>query len=447
MKLKTKVVSTIKRFSLFPPNAKVLCAVSGGPDSVALLSVLHEISQKEYPMKLYVAHFNHGIRDESNEEEIFVIKLCESLNIPIFTEKETTIKFSKKGNMEAIARQKRYGFLYRTAGKINVDVIATGHTASDLTETVLFNLTKGSGIKGMRGFLPKRDKIIRPLFEVSRKEVETYLNEKNISYVIDSSNFSLKFSRNLIRIKVVPILTKINPSLEKTILRETEIFREMEHFVQEEIKKIIGKAKFKNNSVSLDITCLQNLHPFLLKETVQELFHRLTNEHLNNKKLKAIETLVYKNTSGFINLKNGYIFYKDQHFATVMKKNKETSKIFFIPIDEVTKKVETPLGTFFINTENPDFEIPLNEFKKGLFIKTRQEGDWMQFPYGRKKLKKFLIEKKIPVKSRKKLLMLSTKEKEIVWIPGIFKKTYINGNKEKIGMRFESGTKNHDNGI
>ncbi len=444
MKIEEKVLSTIKRFSLIEPNETVLCAVSGGPDSVALLHILKALSEK-LKITLQAAHFNHGLRDsEADKDENFVKNICKELSIPLTVGRENIKKLSGGKNIEAVARKERYRFLQETAEKIKADKIALGHTASDLCETVVFNLTKGSGIKGLRGFLPKRGNIIRPLFEISREEVENYLKTHNIPFRTDSSNFNTKFSRNLIRLKVIPHLKKINPSLEETILRETQTLRELEEFITETTNLIFQKCVLTQNSFSIKLEDLLPLHPFIKKTLIQEAFLKLTGQSLNAKKLNAVINLIKSPKSGSIDLKNSFKAIKTQDTLTIEKEEKQQAS-FKIPIATIPSKIETPFGTFkFENTKDGDFAFPEDELQKGLFIKTREGGEWLSLPFGRKKLKKFFNEKKIPFHLRNRMPLLTTGENEVIWIPGLYKKTYIKESKRKISVRYEGGIKNLD---
>lgn len=444
MKIEEKVLSTIKRFSLIKPNETVLCAVSGGPDSIALLHILKALS-KRLKVNLHAAHFNHGLRDsEADEDENFVKSICKELFIPLIVGKENIKKLSGGKNIEAVARKERYSFLQETAKKIKADKIALGHTASDLCETVIFNMTKGSGIKGLRGFLPKRKNIIRPLFEVSREEVESYLKNHNIPFRIDSSNFNMKFSRNLIRLKVIPYLKKINPSLEETILRETQTLRELEEFITETVNSILKNCILTQNTFSIQLENLLPLHSFIKKAVIQEAFLKLTGESLNTKKLSAVINLLKSHKSGSIDLKNSFKAIKTQD-VLIIKKEEKQQVHFKIPIVTIPSEIETPSGTFkFENTKDGDFVFPEDELKKGLFIKTREGGEWLSLPFGRKKLKKFLNEKKIPFHLRNRIPLLTTDENEVIWIPGLYKKTYIKESKRKVFVRYEGGIKDFD---
>ena len=208
-----KVVEVIESNSLLEGVTRLTVAVSGGADSVALLSVLSAL-QPRYGFTLSAAHLNHSIRgEEADRDEEFVKNLCLQKKIPLFCEKADVPLFARQNkiSIELAARQIRYDFFSR----IDTDVVATAHTASDNLETVLLNLTRGTALQGLCGIPAKRDGIIRPLLSSTRKEIEEYCRAQNLSFVSDSTNLSDAHTRNLLRHKVIPVLKQINPAAEE----------------------------------------------------------------------------------------------------------------------------------------------------------------------------------------------------------------------------------------
>ncbi|MCM8795588.1 MAG: tRNA lysidine(34) synthetase TilS, partial [Candidatus Omnitrophica bacterium] len=186
-----KVRKTIKRYQLIAKNNKILVAVSGGPDSVALLYLLKTLAP-ELKLKLHIAHLDHSLRRDSYKDREFVEHLAKRLNIPITCGKVDIKKLVQKGSLEEVARKARLEFFFKVAKKIKADKIAVGHNRDDQAETVLMRILRGSGLYGLAGILPKRKisgyEIIRPLIEVRRKEVESFLRRKKIKPCIDISN-------------------------------------------------------------------------------------------------------------------------------------------------------------------------------------------------------------------------------------------------------------------
>lgn len=237
-----KLLNAIERFSLINKGDTVTVALSGGADSVALLHALWSLKDK-LSITVKAAHLNHGIRgNEADRDEAFVKWLCLKFDIPLVCETVDIPSLAKERgqSLELCAREVRYEFL-----SLNSDgLIATAHTASDNTETLLFNLTRGSGTKGLCGIPPKRDNFIRPLIFCSRYDVEKYCIDNSLSYVTDSTNLEDDYTRNKIRHKVVTALKEINPSLEDAVTRATDILREdneaLDFFTNEALFKALS---------------------------------------------------------------------------------------------------------------------------------------------------------------------------------------------------------------
>ncbi|MBR3866570.1 MAG: tRNA lysidine(34) synthetase TilS [Butyricicoccus sp.] len=204
-------------------DRRVLAAVSGGADSVALLCVLHALG-----CDVRAAHLNHCLRGrESARDEAFVRSLCQQLGVPLTVEHADVSGAARaeRIGVEAAARRLRYAFLERTADAVGAEWIATAHTADDNLETVLFHLIRGTGAQGLAGIPPQRGRIHRPLLRVTREEVEAYLTERRQEYVTDSSNLSDHYTRNRIRHHVVPALREIAPHAAQSALRMSEQLR------------------------------------------------------------------------------------------------------------------------------------------------------------------------------------------------------------------------------
>ena len=205
-----KLQSFICGHQMICAGDRVVCAVSGGADSVALLFSLYLLREK-LEFTLTAAHFNHGLRgEESQRDEEFVRGLCDRLDIPLQVG-SAQVKAGEKG-LEAAARDARYGFFYTLEGKI-----ATAHTANDNAETVLMHLVRGTGLKGLGGIAPVRGRLIRPMLDITRNEVLAFLQEYNLSFVEDSSNGTDDFLRNRLRHNVFPLLEQENPRLAENM--------------------------------------------------------------------------------------------------------------------------------------------------------------------------------------------------------------------------------------
>jgi len=218
------------RYDMLPEGSSVLCAVSGGADSVALLHVLHALPG----LNVVCAHYNHCLRGaESDRDEQFVLDLCRELQIPCFTGQGDVAQYAAAQGIgiEIAARKLRYAFLQRTAQEQGCTRIATAHHAGDNAETVLMHLIRGSGLRGLCGIAPVRGNIVRPLLNVTRGEIEAYLAEHRLSHVEDSSNQSDTYTRNRIRHQLLPMLTGLNNNAEENICTAAELLREDEEYL------------------------------------------------------------------------------------------------------------------------------------------------------------------------------------------------------------------------
>lgn len=259
-----KVLATIENYGMLSSSNKITVALSGGADSVTLLYVLLKLKEG-LGIEIKAAHLNHQLRgEESERDEAFVRDLCKRLNVPLICEKADITAESKKtgDSTELCARRIRYAFLDRVA---DGGLIATAHTASDSVETVLFNLTRGTALKGLTGIPAVRGKFIRPLLMVTRQEVEQYCRDENIEYVDDSTNFTDEYTRNKIRHNVIPVLKGINSSLENTVCRTVRFLSEDNDCLEQKALAIYNDVRCEQG-----INCerLLNTHPALTKRVI-----------------------------------------------------------------------------------------------------------------------------------------------------------------------------------
>ncbi len=284
MKLLPKVERTIKNHGMLQPGDRVLVAVSGGPDSVALLRVLQCLSEK-WRLRICGAYFNHRLRGaESRAEEAFVERLFQSLSLPLEKGHMNTRLRNKKtgGNLEEICREARYRFLESARRKIGFDKVALGHNRGDQVETVLMHLLRGSGLEGMKGMLPMRDDIyIRPLLEATREEILLFLEEERLLYVLDRTNESEAFHRNRVRHHLLrQVLNSYNPRVEENIAHLAGIIREENDYINAVVDEIISRWNIGmvGNVVRVNIADLQNLHPALQNRLMLKLLQGLVKE-------------------------------------------------------------------------------------------------------------------------------------------------------------------------
>ncbi|WP_025209322.1 tRNA lysidine(34) synthetase TilS [Hippea sp. KM1] len=271
-----------KKHSLLSKGLKIGVAVSGGPDSVFMLTLLNALS-KEYLLNLTVLHFNHKLREEADEEEAFVKELADSLGCPFLKGECDVMAFSRQNrlSLEDGARRKRYEFFCNARSRLNLDVIATGHTKDDVAETLLINLFRGSSTDGLSSLKPKRGFFIRPILVFEKQEIVSFLKERNIPYKTDKSNSDTHFKRNMIRLKLMPILKQINPNIIDTLFRNSMIMAEESLFLKEIAEReFVRSTTITSNRAIIDTTNL-NTSNAILKRILNMAVKRLINSEYN----------------------------------------------------------------------------------------------------------------------------------------------------------------------
>ncbi len=234
-----QVKETIKKYNMIEQNDKIVVGVSGGPDSMTLINLLIQL-KSEYNIKIFVAHVNHMIRENAKKDEEYVKDFCQKNNIEIFIKHEDVNKKSKteKKGLEEAGREVRYKFFDEVLKKTNSNKIAIAHNLNDNCETIIMNIIRGTGIKGLKGIEPKRENYIRPLIETPREEIEKYCEENKINPRHDESNDDNTYTRNKIRNIIIPYIKKeFNPNIVKGINRLSNIVQEEEKYIEKEVEK------------------------------------------------------------------------------------------------------------------------------------------------------------------------------------------------------------------
>ncbi len=302
-----KTRMTITKHNMLSAEESVCAALSGGADSVALLLVLSELSS-ELNFYLSAVHINHLLRgDESDRDEQFCCDLCARLNVPLQVFREDAAAFSHSigESVETGARELRY----KIFDSLSCDKIATAHNLNDNAETLLFRLARGTGLHGLAGIPPVRDNIIRPLIECSRDEIETYLTEKNQTFVTDSTNLSDDYSRNRIRHRIIPEMSAVHGAFPECVTRMTEGFAEDEDFLTAEAKKCENQSLFQ-------------LHPAIRKRVI---INQLKSHNLkvSAEKIDEIEeTLLLRKSRAAI--EKGFYAAFDKGIMRIYKEQQET---------------------------------------------------------------------------------------------------------------------------
>ena len=382
--MENKVLSFLRRYGMVKPGDKVICAVSGGADSVALLWCMWMLREK-LGITVEAAHFNHHLRGaESDRDEQFVRDFCGFHDIPLHVGGGTVVP-GKKG-LEAAARDARYAFLRSLNG-----IIATAHTAGDNAETVLMHLIRGSGLRGLGGITPKSGGLIRPMLEVTRAEVEEYLSENWISHVEDSSNAGDAFLRNRIRHSVMPLLKQENPSLALNLSAMAQRLRQDEDCLSQMAAQLDAS----------DAASLRVAHPALRRRALDAFLKANGLAEPNASHIAQAEALVFSDKpSASARFPGGLILRRNYEKLTACRGTEELVPVTLkvgetvILSTGIAVRCESAAGgentphSFCVCAEGP------------ITIRPRQAGDEMTLPGGTKSLKKLFIDRKIPAHER-----------------------------------------------
>jgi len=384
----------LRRYNMVKPGDRVICAVSGGADSVAMLFAMYLLSD-QLKVKVEAAHFNHHLRSgESDRDEAFVQKLCDHLSIRLYVG-DGHITAGKKG-LEASARDARYAFLRSLGGKI-----ATAHTADDNAETVLMHLTRGTGLKGLGGISPVAGNVIRPMLSVTRCDVLTFLEEYNLSFVQDSSNDTDHFLRNRLRHHVMPFFSKENPRFSENLSAMALRLREDEKLLE---SLIPGELPAVSELRTMpDALRTRALAVFLNQCGLQEP----ESEHIS-----AVDSLVFsKKPSASVSLPGDVMIRRNYDS---IEKSEHTEKLKEMELECPGCVDLEDLGVRIITSTADHLCSGIDEFtvrpKGKMFLRCRISGDTIRLPGGTKELKKLFIDRKIPAYRRMQIPVIADAE-------------------------------------
>ncbi len=396
--MKNKLREELK--ALLPQGATLCAALSGGADSVAMTHALHAL-QEELGFTLTACHFNHCLRGaESDQDEAFCVEFCRALGIPLTLGREDVALFAKTHgqSVEEAARNCRYAFFGGLDG-----FVATAHTASDGAETVLVNLLRGTGLKGLCGIPHRRGNFIRPMLSVTREEILSYLEEHHLPHREDSSNHSDCHLRNRLRHHVLPHFVAENPNFYATVARSCALLRE-----DEELLESMALALLEGNEEEgYALLPLQEAPAPLRRRALRALLEGKVEKLSQNHLLLAEEVLFSSQPAAIMTLPKGLKLGRryDRLFLTA----EEDSQTFAPVVLPCPGQVEIPpLGLRFSCKASG---TPLT-------IRPRQTGDKIRLSGGTKTVKKLLIDAKIPLQDRARIPVLE-RDGRIVSVWGV----------------------------
>jgi len=389
--MNNKVLKTVKKYNMLSRGDRVLIGVSGGADSIALLEFFVSVKEK-YDLDICVAHIEHGIRGEDSVNDAeFVKNYCKKLGVNFYLKTIDAPNLAKKAKMgvEEYSRMARYDFF----NTIECDKIATAHNLTDNIETLLFRLARGTGLKGACSIPAVRGKIIRPFIEVSSGEIRKWCNDNNIPYRVDCTNSDSAYSRNLIRLEILPLFEKLNANYQDNIESFISDVNEDYAFIDDYVKSIYPKI-VKNNEI--DLPKLNELD-LSIKKRILIMFFDENGYSLNRIHLQSVID---------ITLKSGKSQIKENVFAISAK-----GKIRLAKFNDLNKKDEFVTKILNIDEfkdKNIDFYCDCDKIVGNIIIRAKQPGDRIK-PAGRnvsKTLKKLFNESAYPIEKRDKKIVV-----------------------------------------
>lgn len=389
--MNNKVLKTVKKYNMLSKGDRVLIGVSGGADSIALLEFFVSVKEK-YDLDICVAHIEHGIRGEDSVNDAeFVKNYCKKLGVNFYLKTIDAPNLAKKAKMgvEEYSRMARYDFF----NTIECDKIATAHNLTDNIETLLFRLARGTGLKGACSIPAVRGKIIRPFIEVSSGEIRKWCNDNNIPYRVDCTNSDSAYSRNLIRLEILPLFEKLNANYQDNIENFISDVNEDYAFIDDYVKSIYPKI-VKNNEIDLPKLNELNLS---IKKRILIMFFDENGYSLNRIHLQSVID---------ITLKSGKTQIKENVFAISAK-----GKIRIAKFNDLNKKDEFVTKILNIDEfkdKNIDFYCDCDKIVGNIIIRAKQAGDRIK-PAGRnvsKTLKKLFNESAYPIEKRDKKIVV-----------------------------------------
>ena len=429
--MKNKFINNLKNYKL--ENSRILLAISGGKDSMAMLD-LFACFKDELKLNIVVCHFNHSLREDADRDEKFVKTQCEKYGLKFYSKKEDVLLFSNENKLsiEEGARTLRYKFFDEIKRIENLDYIATAHNKNDLAETVIMRILRGTGINGLIGIQSERGDLIRPILDFSRDEIENYIKENQIPFVEDETNFEDMYLRNKIRLNLFPILkNEYNPRILDALSRLSNIAFDYSTISREYIASKEGEIwEFNKEKILVDIEKLKHQSKSFRNIMYREFFEFISKDPdgINYKIIEEIDNLIFTKTGKYIEIKN-VIFKNEYNKLHIYEKNIFTNfktdfyyenldfslystKFFDIIIEqscfEEFNKLKQNKDMLFIN----------KRYLKLLKIRNRKNGDFLEFEFGKKKLKDIFIDEKISKDMRDNIPIFEIKN-DIIWVPNI----------------------------
>jgi tRNA(Ile)-lysidine synthase len=415
-----KFIDFIEQNNLFSQDSKILAAVSGGMDSVIMVHLL-----KSAGFHFGIAHCNFQLRDdESTGDEQFCLQLAQQLDVKFHTIRFDTLKHmaDNKVSIQMAARTLRYQWFEQVRQQADYSVIALAHHQNDAIETILLNLTRGTGIAGLHGILPKNGMLVRPMLFLSRDDIRNLINEFKISYREDSSNTSVKYARNKIRLEVIPKLKELNPGLEQTFESNLKHFRELELLLDQRVAELKEKLLIAHkNEIHILLDDIKTLQPQRLL-----LFNLLQEYGVNETIIDDLISSLDKHSGRFFEAGDFRLIVDREKLIITQKEIEAQQNVLINPLDR-----EANYGRYKLNILHDDSPLIVKNNPMAISVDTDlliypltlrrwQMGDHFS-PLGMKGSKKvsdFFIDQKIPLHQKDEIPLVINGNGGIIWIGG-----------------------------
>lgn len=436
MHILDKAKQTIHKYSMIRSGDSILVGLSGGPDSVCLLTILERL-KPELEITLTAVYFDHGLRPEETPDEIeFCKDLCGSIDVPFHVRSINVLEHAKAARVskQESARELRYRALRDLVHEVGAQKIALGHHADDQAETILMRLFRGTGPSGLAGIPPVRNNIIRPLIEIERMQIEHFLDAEGIGFMTDSSNLHDDYLRNRLRIHIMPAVKKLNRDVIRTMSRAAEICRDEERYFDLQVTKTLMKliTRKSDRSIELFLSPLETLDIVLLRRVLRRALDETTG--LREITFLHIDELIHLIRTG----KAGDRIYLPgarraiKKYATLLITAEQTQAIEAVPFDAAAPVAVTESDMVLVPKilERADWQGAYGNGKQSavfafdklslpMQIRSRRAGDSF-YPLGlahRKKLQDFFVDEKIPRDERDTVPLLVSGD-SVVWVVG-----------------------------
>ena len=395
-----KILETIRNYDLLRPGDRVLCALSGGADSVCMTYALWEMAE-EWQLTLAAAHFSHGLRPEAAQHERdCCLRLCERLSIPLFCGEGDTDAYARERRLgkEEAARELRYAFLHQTADRWRADRIATGHQLEDQAETVLLHLIRGAGYAGLEGIPPRRGRLIRPLLDTSRQEIEAYARENRLCYITDPTNLGGENARSRLRNTVFPVLEELYPGAAAHLAQTAAAVRQRESENRALAQSLVAQAQRGQEGLLIPFAALRAVPQEAAARALQQWQRELGGRMLSRGQIEAILSLPEKNIpSASLDLPGTKAC---RRYDSLLLRRAGAAETVPPPVF-MEREGEAEFGAWHITVKRDEgelegFSLPDDGELFPILIRARQAGDTISLPAGHKTVKKLMIDRKIP---------------------------------------------------